>query len=108
MQAMRVKKSLGQHFLADDAIIGQIISLCKSLAGYGKIEEEEPHTAPSIMEIGPGRGALTNYLKDISDNLLLIEKDRDLVESWKAEGVKIIEADAAQTAAQAIFKVADA
>lgn len=58
------KKSLGQHFLKDKNIIERIIAL-------GKFHEND-----QILEIGPGPGALTNYLKEMPyGKLWLIEKD---------------------------------
>ena len=57
------KKSLGQNFLIDNNIIRKIINLVKI---KGK----------DIIEIGPGRGALTDeILKNKPKSLSLIEKD---------------------------------
>lgn len=65
------RKSLGQNFLQDPNIINKIVS---SLAvGPGD----------TVMEIGPGRGALTEQLVSISSDLHLIEFDHDLVEYWQ-------------------------
>ncbi len=49
----------------------------------------------SILEIGPGEGALTRHLLAASDNVTVIEIDRDLVEMlrWRFVGLHIIEAD---------------
>jgi|TARA_X000001036_G_C20642052_1_gene791517 16S rRNA (adenine1518-N6/adenine1519-N6)-dimethyltransferase len=66
-----VKKSLGQHFLTDKNIIKKIISLVK-------IKNK------NIIEIGPGKGALTDeILKRKPKSLFLIEKDYTLVEKLK-------------------------
>ena len=57
------KKSLGQNFLIDSNIIRKIINLVNI---KGK----------DIVEIGPGRGALTDeILKNKPRSLSLIEKD---------------------------------
>jgi 16S rRNA (adenine1518-N6/adenine1519-N6)-dimethyltransferase len=57
------KKSLGQNFLKDLNIIKKIVSLSKI-------------TNNDIVEIGPGRGALTDQiLKKKPKSLTLIEKD---------------------------------
>ena len=57
------KKSLGQNFLKDLNIIKKIVSLSKI-------------TNNDIVEIGPGRGALTDQiLKKKPKSLILIEKD---------------------------------
>ncbi|MEP7259308.1 MAG: rRNA adenine N-6-methyltransferase family protein, partial [Flavitalea sp.] len=45
-----LKKSLGQHFLKDEAICRRIVEILK----------ENPHDR--LVEVGPGGGALTKYL----------------------------------------------
>ena len=62
----RAKKSLGQNFLQAPNICHKITSLVASAA------------APNILEIGPGHGALTSHLLELSSNLLLLEKDQHL------------------------------
>lgn len=63
---MKAKKSLGQNFLVDNNIINKIVDeVCAS--------EED-----LVIEIGPGRGALTSKLKDKKCNLIAYEIDRDL------------------------------
>ena len=80
------KKSLGQNFLIDKNIINKIINLVN-------IKNR------NIIEIGPGTGSLTNeILKKNPKNLLLIEKDKELVKRLKSqyiknENVKLYEAD---------------
>ena len=65
------RKSLGQNFLQDPNIINKIVS---SLAlAEGDV----------VLEIGPGRGALTELLLPLAQTLHLVEFDRDLVEYWK-------------------------
>lgn len=66
------RKSLGQNFLQDQNIIGKIVS---SLS-------VQPHDV--VVEIGPGRGALTELLLPLAAHLHLVEFDRDLVEYWQA------------------------
>lgn len=51
MQKVDPKKRLGQHFLKDKSICERIANL------YGSQE-----IAPRVVEIGPGMGALTEYL----------------------------------------------
>ncbi len=61
-----VKKSLGQNFLIDKNIIKKIVSLIK-------IKNQ------NIIEIGPGRGALTDeIISREPKSLILIEKDTEL------------------------------
>lgn len=59
------RKRFGQHFLQDTHVIQKIVD---SIA-----------TQPHIVEIGPGRGALTSLLLQQTDLLDIIELDRDLV-----------------------------
>ena len=66
-----LKKSLGQNFLIDKNIIQKIINL---------VDVKNKN----IVEIGPGRGALTNeILKRNPKSLTLIEKDFKLAEELK-------------------------
>ncbi|MBL6785896.1 MAG: ribosomal RNA small subunit methyltransferase A [Candidatus Pelagibacter bacterium] len=65
------KKSLGQNYLIDKNIIKKIVSLVRI---YNK----------NVIEIGPGKGALTNeILKKKPKSLCLIEKDYNLYKSLK-------------------------
>jgi 16S rRNA (adenine1518-N6/adenine1519-N6)-dimethyltransferase len=65
------KKSLGQNFLIDKNIIKKIVNL-------SKIKNK------NIIEIGPGRGALTEeILKRKPETLIIIEKDFDLAKELK-------------------------
>lgn len=65
MTLMQAKKSLGQNFLKNDTIIKKIVSLF--VCGEKDL----------ILEIGPGRGALTKYLQD-KGRLVCIEIDKDM------------------------------
>ena len=61
-----VKKSLGQNFLIDKNIIKKIVDLVEI-------------TNLNIVEIGPGRGALTDQiLSRHPKSLTLVEKDNQL------------------------------
>ena len=62
----RAKKQLGQHFLADENILGVI----------GRLAELDE--ADVVLEIGPGRGVLTNYLAERVSQVHAIELDRSL------------------------------
>jgi len=68
---MRAKKSLGQNFLNDPSIIDRIIS---SL---------ELGPDDTVVEIGPGQGALTQQLTKQARQVIAIEFDRDLVDPLK-------------------------
>lgn len=62
----RPRKALGQNFLTDLNIVNKILNA----AGIG------PEDA--VLEIGPGRGALTDLLARHAGSLVAIEFDRDL------------------------------
>lgn len=81
------RKRFGQHFLESSETIRQIVA---SIV---------PEPGQTLLEIGPGRGALTRPLADSGVSLHAIEFDRDLVpglrEQFAGDGnVTIIEADA--------------
>ncbi|MFL6467807.1 MAG: 16S rRNA (adenine(1518)-N(6)/adenine(1519)-N(6))-dimethyltransferase RsmA [Pyrinomonadaceae bacterium] len=61
------KKSLGQNFLAAPNYVDKIIAAVS------------PSDGDTIIEIGPGRGALTEHLVESGANVIAIELDRDLV-----------------------------
>jgi len=65
----RAKKSLGQHFLTDRSAIARIAAAIPEGA--------------DALEIGPGRGAITEALLKRVGRLLLIEKDDDLAAMWE-------------------------
>jgi 16S rRNA (adenine1518-N6/adenine1519-N6)-dimethyltransferase len=65
------RKRFGQHFLTDEGIIHQIV------------DAVSPRKNDVIVEIGPGKGALTFPLLSIHPNLIAIEIDRDLIASLK-------------------------
>jgi 16S rRNA (adenine1518-N6/adenine1519-N6)-dimethyltransferase len=64
--ARRPLKSLGQNFLVDGNIIDRIIQTADIQPGQ------------AVLEIGPGRGALTVHLAERAGRLLLIEFDHAL------------------------------
>ena len=81
------RKRFGQNFLVDDQIINRIISTIK------------PKNNEIIVEIGPGKGALTLPILEHLDHLNVIEIDRDLVSllnSVQQDKLTIFEADALQ------------
>ncbi len=79
------KKFLGQHFLIDENISKKIVNSV-ILKEFDK-----------IVEIGPGKGALTKYLFEFSDKLILIEYDAESFEfirsSFKKHNPNIIKQD---------------
>jgi len=87
MSPHRPRKRFGQHFLADPGVIDAIISTVA------------PRENDVIVEIGPGRGAITRSLAARAGALHAIELDRDLAAGLRREfdagtNVSIHEADA--------------
>jgi 16S rRNA (adenine1518-N6/adenine1519-N6)-dimethyltransferase len=86
----RPRKRFGQHFLADARSLERIAD---ALA---------PGAGDTVVEIGPGRGALTDLLARRCGRLVAVEIDRDLVRHLRdryAENprVEVIEGDALET-----------
>jgi 16S rRNA (adenine1518-N6/adenine1519-N6)-dimethyltransferase len=67
MKLPPARKRFGQHFLVAEQIIEQIVQAIAPQAGE------------TIVEIGPGRGAITTPLAKLASTLHAIEFDRDLV-----------------------------
>ena len=79
------RKRFGQNFLVDDQIVNRIIATIS------------PKKSDDIIEIGPGKGALTFPLLEYLDHLNVIEIDRDLISLLKLkkhDKLTIYEADA--------------
>jgi 16S rRNA (adenine1518-N6/adenine1519-N6)-dimethyltransferase len=69
----RAKKSLGQNFLVDGNIARKIVSELS-------ISKDEP-----VLEIGPGKGALTRLLVKKTSHVIAVEKDKSLCNSLREE-----------------------
>jgi 16S rRNA (adenine1518-N6/adenine1519-N6)-dimethyltransferase len=85
----KARKRFGQNFLIDHGIIREIV------------RSVHPKRDDMIVEIGPGKGAITQLLADACDNLAVIELDRDLVPWLKVKFEKhpnftLYQADALQ------------
>jgi 16S rRNA (adenine1518-N6/adenine1519-N6)-dimethyltransferase len=79
------RKRFGQHFLVDSGVIDAIV---RAIA---------PRVGEHIVEIGPGRGALTEPLRASGARLTLIELDRDLAAFWRTvPGTELLQADVLQ------------
>lgn len=81
------KKRLGQNFLIDRGIVNRII------------EAFDPQLDQAVIEIGPGRGALTNELIKRAGRVVAIEFDRDLAAQLRDQfsafaNFQLLEADA--------------
>lgn len=81
----RARKRFGQHFLHDAGVIERIVSAI------------DPAPGDALIEIGPGRGALTAGLLERTERLRAIEIDRDLAEllrrRFPTPSLELIEAD---------------
>jgi 16S rRNA (adenine1518-N6/adenine1519-N6)-dimethyltransferase len=64
---LRAKKAFGQNFLHDPG-------LCRTIA-----ELVETPPGGTVLEIGPGLGALTTPLLERAGHVVAVERDRDLV-----------------------------
>ncbi len=74
----KAKKSLGQNFLKSRGALFKIV------------EAAELSSADIVLEIGPGKGALTTLLLERSGRVVAVEKDRDLVAHLKEKFAKEI------------------
>ena len=86
----RPRKRFGQHFLTDRHSLERIVDALES------------GPDDTVVEIGPGRGALTTLLAARCRRLIAIEIDRDLVRLLKEQfadrpSVEIVEGDALET-----------
>jgi 16S rRNA (adenine1518-N6/adenine1519-N6)-dimethyltransferase len=80
MAAFDKQKAFGQHFLSDMGIIMQIVD-----AAIGAVSR---HAGHSLLEVGPGKGAITRPLLEklpLDIPFHLAERDRDLIEYWSPE-----------------------
>jgi len=84
-----IRKSLGQHFLNDRRILTRIVDAL------------DPLGDETVIEVGPGRGALTEILRPRAHRVVAIEYDRKLAamlrDKYAGSNVEIIEADVLQT-----------
>ncbi|MDQ3743410.1 MAG: 16S rRNA (adenine(1518)-N(6)/adenine(1519)-N(6))-dimethyltransferase RsmA [Acidobacteriota bacterium] len=87
MNLPRAKKRLGQNFLVDEAYARRIVA---ALA---------PRAGETVLEIGPGRGALTALLVESGARIVAVEFDRELVGPLRARfggrsNFELVEGDA--------------
>jgi len=80
-----VKKSLGQHWLKDDASL-------RAMCDAADVDHED-----TVLEIGPGQGTLTTKLLERAKNVIAVEFDRvlaaQLPQRLRATNLSVIEAD---------------
>ena len=73
MPAVRARKRFGQHFLHDPSVIRRIVAAIA------------PEPGQRVLEIGPGRGAITRGLIAAGATLTAVEIDRDLAAALENE-----------------------
>ena len=82
----QARKRFGQNFLHDPAIIQRIV------------DSINPQKSDHVIEIGPGKGAITEQLLQRLEQLNVIEIDRDLIQllttNFENKNLIIHEADA--------------
>lgn len=69
---LRPKKSLGQHFLRDENVARKIIAAINL------------QPSDTVLEIGPGEGALTKYLAPSVQNLTAVDIDARIIKRLEA------------------------
>ena len=73
MQKVRPLKRFGQHYLHDKNIIKKIV------------REIDPKPDDTIVEIGPGRGALTEYIYGKANNFIAVEVDKRVIDDLSSK-----------------------
>lgn len=73
------KKSMGQNFLKSQEAL-------RTMCEAGEVGDED-----IILEIGPGKGALTEKLLEKAKQVIAVEKDRELIEILKVKFANEIE-----------------
>jgi 16S rRNA (adenine1518-N6/adenine1519-N6)-dimethyltransferase len=82
------RHALGQHFLVNRSVLDKIV---RTIA---------PEASDVIVEIGPGRGALTFLLAGRAGRVIAVEKDADFVPPLRARAgpnLTIVESDILET-----------
>jgi 16S rRNA (adenine1518-N6/adenine1519-N6)-dimethyltransferase len=76
------RKRFGQHFLADQVVLGAIVDVI------------DPRPGQALVEIGPGLGAMTLPLVARCERLTVVELDRDLAARLrKRSELNVVESD---------------
>ncbi len=78
------KKSFGQHWLKSQAIVRKIV------------DAADLKKTDCVLEIGPGKGVLTEALLEKSDNVTAVEADHDLygfLEKKFGDRIKLVKGD---------------
>lgn len=94
---IEAKKSLGQNFLYDENLLRRIVSAA------------EVTTADTVLEIGPGLGALTKQLAEVAHKVIAVELDDRLLPILYAElkpypHVQVIHGDILEQDPELLFR----
>ncbi|MDM8521067.1 16S rRNA (adenine(1518)-N(6)/adenine(1519)-N(6))-dimethyltransferase RsmA [Anaerolineales bacterium HSG6] len=94
---LRPRKGLGQNFLTDPFHLNKIVSTAD-------VEQTD-----TILEVGPGPGALTELLAERAQHVVAVEVDRGMVNLLRHEytdldNLTIIEADILKTSIDELFQ----
>jgi 16S rRNA (adenine1518-N6/adenine1519-N6)-dimethyltransferase len=82
------RHALGQHFLASEGVLRKIVA------------EIDPRPADVVVEVGPGRGALTAALASRAGRVIAVEKDERLLPALRESlpaNVEIVHGDILRT-----------
>ncbi len=92
---LRPSKALGQNFLID-------VNIARIVVREADVREDE-----TVIEIGPGLGALTEELAGRARRLVAVEKDARLCRYLRERlpGIELVEGDAVEVALPACDKV---
>jgi len=96
---VRARKRFGQHFLTDHSVLDRIVRAMR------------PKPTEHLLEIGPGQGALTEYLArevcvpEASGRYVAVEIDRDLLPFLRARfgAIELVSADILRVDLAALF-----
>ncbi len=93
----RPKRSLGQNYLTDE-------NICRNIVNAFDIQPGE-----QVLEIGPGKGALTKFILEKTSDLTVIEFDRNncAILKEKFPGLNIINRDFLKYDMNELFNVPD-
>ncbi len=80
------RRAFGQHFLNDEKVIGRIVDTT--------FDEIERTGARAMLEVGPGRGAITSpllkrFATSSLESFVIVEKDDRLADFWIEEGKRL-------------------
>ncbi|MBL7544879.1 MAG: ribosomal RNA small subunit methyltransferase A [Bdellovibrionaceae bacterium] len=81
---VEAKKALGQNFLVSEYAVSKMIAALNEFS------------FESLIEIGPGPGALTDILRTLKKNLTVLELDDFFFQYWAGQNISAIHTDALQ------------